>query len=588
MKKIMKITLRNKKLAYCALHLAILLMFTSCVDTIILPDDKTVGEDFWQRKSDVSMIVNKAYQGMLSTAMMQRLIIWSDFRSDELCYVTTLGGTIPNDLEEIFAGQIETDNVFNSWTALYSVINYCNMVLEKSEAVMSIDPNYTNGDYLSDRSQMLALRSLCYFYLVRVFRDVPYIDYAFMSSSQELNVGQTAPLTVIDNCISCLKEAEQTALQSTTYTDWRRVGYLTKDAIRAILADIYLWRASVMHSTEDYQTCINYCNQIIESKKNQYIYRPGETEDPENPYHLAECENYYNDVFASQNSYESIFELQFDGSSNSNEGLCQMYNKYANNNSTSGYLKASSYFSKTGVGHLYSRSTLDQRIYESVYDANGSADLFDVRKMVATRGMGSVFSKSEPRTGRTYTSYDQNWIVYRLTDIMLMKAEALVQLFADDYEDPRAREAFTLVQAVNSRSLSNKLDSLKWNTYKAQKDLESLVLEERGRELCFEGKRWFDLLRYNYRHVDGVEYNTTFKEQVTDALTLGQTPSYVPNYSPMLEQMIQKYNSGGGAVKTKMPTEPYLYMPIAQEEIDVNPNLFQNPVYSERKNWSKQ
>ena len=559
-----------------------LLLQSSCVDTVILPDDKTVGEDFWQKKSDVSMIVNKAYQSMLSTAMMQRLIIWSDFRSDELCYVTTLTGDVPNDLEEIFAGQIQTDNTFNSWTAMYSAINYCNMVLEKAKAVMSIDPNYTNGDYLADRSQMLALRSLCYFYLVRVFRDVPYIEQPYMSSSQDMNVEQTAPLAVIDSCITCLKEAESTALKSTTYADWRRVGYLTKDAIQAILADIYLWRASVMHSAEDYQKCIDYCDLIIESKKSQFTLRPGETEDPENPYHLSECEDYYDDIFADQNSYESIFELQFDGSSNSNEGLCQMYNKYKNNNSTSGYLKASAYFSKSGTSQLYCRSTLDQRMYESVYDANGAADLFDVRKMVATRGLGSAFGRSEARTGRTYTSYNQNWVVYRLTDIMLMKAEALVQLINDDYDDSRARVAFTLVQTVNTRALSSKLDSMKWNTYKAQHDLEGLVLEERARELCFEGKRWFDLLRYNYRHVDGVNYAETFKEQAAN-----NNAAYVQNYSSMLDLMVQKYSTGGGAVKTKMPTEPYLYMPIAQDEIDVNPNLFQNPVYSERKDWTK-
>ena len=30
----------------------------SCVDTIILPDDKTVEEDFWKSKSDVQLIAN--------------------------------------------------------------------------------------------------------------------------------------------------------------------------------------------------------------------------------------------------------------------------------------------------------------------------------------------------------------------------------------------------------------------------------------------------------------------------------------------------------------------------------------------------
>ena len=36
------------------------LMLVSCIDTIILPDDKTEEEDFWQTKSDVALMVNGA------------------------------------------------------------------------------------------------------------------------------------------------------------------------------------------------------------------------------------------------------------------------------------------------------------------------------------------------------------------------------------------------------------------------------------------------------------------------------------------------------------------------------------------------
>ena len=36
-------------------------LFSSCLDTVILPDDITVGEDFWKKKSDVAKMVNAAY-----------------------------------------------------------------------------------------------------------------------------------------------------------------------------------------------------------------------------------------------------------------------------------------------------------------------------------------------------------------------------------------------------------------------------------------------------------------------------------------------------------------------------------------------
>lgn len=574
----------STKLAVLSLSIFLLGGVCSCVDTVILPDDKTVDEDFWKTKNDVSLVVNKAYQAMLNSSLIQRLIVWGDFRSDELNYVSTLSGSVRNALEEISAANIQTDNTFNDWATLYSVINYCNIVIEKAQPVMLIDPNYTQGDYITDISQMKALRSLCYFYLVRVFRDVPYTSGAYMNSSQEMMIGQTAPLSVIDSCIVSLKEAEKNALQASNYSDWRRVGYLTRDGIQAILADVYLWRASVMHSDEDYQNCIDYCNKVIAAKQAQYVLRPGEVLDEKNVYHLADYNKFYDDIFGNtgQNAYESILELQFDGSNNSNTGLCQMYFKFGSNSSSSGYLKAPLLYS--AKGEIYT-SNYDQRMIESIYGAGGSAESFDVRKMIAQYGRGNSTTAEANRDGsRTYDSFNQNWILYRLTDILLMKAEALVQLVGDATDDPRSQEAFSLVQAVNTRALNTKSDSLKWATYKSQ-DLEALVLTERARELCFEGKRWFDLLRYNYRHVDGVDYTKTFAQQA--AANNGKV-NFVNNYGEMMNKMIKKYPSGGAAIKAKMPTEPYLYMPILQSQIDVNKMLVQNPVYSEDNQWEKQ
>ena len=569
---------KNFRYTLCTLFVVIATM-TSCVDTVILPDDKTVDEDFWKTKDDVSLVVNKAYQAMLSSQMMQNLIVWGDFRSDELDYVSTISGGTRNSLEQISAAQILTDNMFNDWAPLYSVINYCNIVLAKSEPVMKLDPNYQLGDYRTDCSQMLALRALCYFYLVRVFRDVPMTEGAYMNSSQELNIGQTAPLTIIDSCIVDLQKAEKNALQPSNYSDWRKTGYINKVSIEALLADLYLWRASVMHSKADYEKCVEYCDMVIAAKQAQAKSSiiQGQVVDEKNIYFLSEYNRFYDEIFGAngQNSYEGVFELQF-SATNSNAGLCNMYHK-TSASSTTPYLRVPiQTFGSVGSGNIF-ENKLDQRAYESVYGVGGTADKYDVRKMVAQQGCVKM-GAAENRQERNYDNYNQNWIVYRLTDILLMKAEALVQLAAGDNESPYAEQAFGLVQAVNTRALTTKSDSLKWATYKSQ-DLELLVLNERARELCFEGKRWYDLLRYNYRHVDGVDYTTTLASQ--DAAK----KAFVPNYSEMMNTVVKKY--ANSSVKYKMPTEPYLYMPILQSQIDVNPKLVQNPVYSDNSLWKK-
>ena len=177
----------------------------------------------------------------------------------------------------------------------------------------------------------------------------------------------------------------------------------------------------------------------------------------------------------------------------------------------------------------------------------------------------------------------QNYIFYRLTDVMLMKAEAQVQLAVDD-DDIRLRQAFNLVQAVNNRSLySGNLasDSLKFNYYKTRVDLEPLVMTERLRELCFEGKRWYDLMRYNFRHVEGIEYGKTLYQQQEEG------KEFTRNDATFLNLVTRKYTSGAAAAASKMRTEPYLYMPVNQSDIDVNYNLHQNPAYRSDSEYEK-
>lgn len=588
----------------------------SCVDTVILPDDKIVDEDYWQTKSDVSGVVAAAYSQLKSEDLQRNLIVWGDFRSDELQLSNSVSLTnttaYVQDLNQVYSLNILPSNAFTNWNNLYSAINYCNLVIAKAEGVVSIDPNYTLGDYKADIAKVKALRALCYFYLVRVFRDVPVSTEAYMNDGQEREIEQKAPAEVLEMCISDLKEVEPDALLSNTYGDWRDKGYMTKDAIHALLADIYLWRASVnqmdnpAQAKADYEECVAYCDKIIAAKKNAHVMLRGEQE---KDYYLANSDDYYDDVFGSStgvnsngrtifgmNSEESIFEIQYRYYSSVsniltmqvNPGVLKMYYKFnANNNGATSYFMTTSnygvYSSSTSGTNLF-KNTDDVRQNEFIFAANSGQEQYAVRKFIAT----SSCNKKAETSGPDVNNVRPNWILYRLTDIMLMKAEALVQLnelanqdAGDGAEGDEGNEgdgsesvdylqqAFNLVYAVNVRSLPDgSTNVLKFNVYKDR--MESLVLQERARELCFEGKRWFDLMRYNYRHVSGVQYDKTFDQQ---------GGNYVANYSEMLTLAMTAKYSSVAAMASKMPTEPYLYWPINTGQMDVNTKLKQNPVW---------
>ena len=573
----------------------------SCVDTIILPDDKTVEEDFWKQKSDVQLIANNAYRSMLSENMISRLVIWGDLRSDELIPVASVTGSLVEDLTEINMANTQEDNQFVTWGDLYSTINYCNLVLKSAGQVMDEDPSYTEGDYLSDCSQMLALRSLCYFYLVRNFRDVPYVTEAFKNSSQDRNIPQSAPDVVLANCLKDLETAEQNAILPSAYNDWRRVGYFTRDGIQALMADIYLWRASVNHSSADYEQAIAYCDKVIASKKAQHVLGFGETEMPEYP--LAEGRSAFRSLYITKNAEESIFELQFDGTTNHNAGHGHYYNHYNGGNSAAPYLYASDIFKFGGTVYKTGTYINDWRALMNTYD-NGKAATtvgelsgYMVRKFVTQNSnyspnLVSATAESKGTQSDYASSANSNYIVYRVPDIMLMKAEALVSLVAmsqaakgndelDEDDTKRLQTAFELVEKVNTRSRETTIETIKWNTYNTAEKLEGLILDERLRELAFEGKRWYDLMRYNYRHIDGVDYATILAVQKDNGKALPAS------YQPMLDLMKRKLGAKGNAVAAKMNNEGRLYLPIALSELKVSPQLRQNPEYKSTDDYSK-
>ena len=570
---------------------------TACNDFLtIYPTDRIVGSEFWKTKADVDQMVDGCYQSMISYDIQERAIMWGAFRSDELVKLTDYND---NTLDNIAAVNILPTNRYSKWDAFYRVINNCNIVLNHAEDVMAEDPEFTQGDYQVVRAQMLALRSLCYFYLVRAFRDVPYTNHSYEDDSQVEMHEQSTPEVVLQHCLDDLQEARRYIMRSGAYGryDWRNKGYFTRDAVDALMADIYLWRAAMTHSSSDYQQAIVCADSVINSKHAFYeFYKEYDiTEQEKDIYHLEKGELAMYTIFNTNqgNSHESILEWQYNGRDNSNVALQNYYYQSGNENSyrQTSILMASQIFTtvdqnaNNDQGQKIYLSKNDYRFWNNVYNANNEEALqLSIRKMVDASGttVGLTGTVGEAKSNsRGFREFRQNWIVYRLTDVMLMKAEALVETAANDSDQVVLKQAFDLVQAVNKRSmLKTANDTLKFESFKSKEEMELLVLAERERELCFEGKRYFDLMRYCYRHMEGVDIRQKMADQ-------GAWPEL---YQPMLKMIIRKYSGGGGegdAVSYKMKSEPYLYWPIEESETKVNSLLKQNPVFIQEKTTSK-
>ena len=124
-------------------------------------------------------------------------------------------------------------------------------------------------------------------------------------------------------------------------------------------------------------------------------------------------------------------------------------------------------------------------------------------------------------------------------------------------------QAFSLVNAVNKRAIcqSTLQDTLVATDYNTKSQMEELVFQERQRELMFEGKRWYDLVRRSQR--DG-------------------------NTRALVNAALRKVTTGSSLIQNKLTKMDAIYWPYNNDEIKVNKNLVQNPAFSSGEDSSYQ
>ena len=536
------------KIKYAAVMLCSVGVFSSCNDFLgTMPLNEIVLENFWETEEEVNSVVMSCYSRMAQGDFLTRLILWGELRSDNVVE-GVITGEIPyvnnNQLLDMLEGNIQQDYYIADWSSFYSVINRCNTVLYYAPQVLERDPDFKASEWEYIKAEMLTLRALCYFYLVRSFRDVPLVLEPTIDDSQEFQVAAANPNVVLEQLVKDLKEAELTALKKFPESSSSFYSYtksrVTKQTVWALLADIYLWM-------EHYDECIVYCDKVIAEK----VAEANESNmnyDGNYPL-LANTESYkknnihqaYNQIFGVGNSFESIFEMPFGYTYEDKRDAIRSY--YGSWDVPIGAMTASTFIAE-GVteGNDIYKST-DIRAIES-FDVTGTST-YAIHKYAC-----SLISDNGS-LGRT-VDYP-NWIFYRLTDVMLMEAEALVERNDSLNSKPVDLEkAFDLASSVYHRANLNRDSDLKFAGDLATVDgLRSFVLLERQRELMFEGKRWFDLVRKARRDGDN---------------------------SSMLDLATRKYTSPG-TVKSKWIKPDMLYLPIHEDELKVNLLLQQNPEY---------
>ncbi len=447
-----------KKTIVKLLMVLMLLPAVSCKKWLDLqPQDGLTGAEYWKTKEQVQAAVNGVYASLIGSATASRnaaetFFLWGELRAD---MVTATLATTNEQIDVINVSILPTNSISN-WRGIYETINYCNTIIDLAPGVLKEDATFTQAALDKATAEAKTIRALMYFYLVRTFDQVPLKLNATKSDQDIVSIPKSTQAEVLAQVLKDLNEAEPFAVVD--YGDRAsNKGRITKAAVNAIQADVYLWQ-------EKYTECVAACDKIINT--NSFGLISG-----------TDANLWYQTLYVNGNSNESIFELQFD-----NQKLNPFY----------------PIFLTTQKKFLANPIVMDK-----IYTVDFADPLkFDIRADGASvRATDQVIWKYMGLSNSNARAQDESyahWIMYRYADVLLMKAEAQNQL-------GNGQDALNIINLVRTRARA--LVATAANPAPSDKvAIADYVLDERAREFAFEGKRWFDLLRNarrgNYARLD--------------------------------------------------------------------------------------
>lgn len=481
-----------------ALTLVLIAAPTACTDLLTeQPKDRISTDAFYQTAADAKAAIAAAYRPLSTGALWGTNLQWAlNAATDEsrvgpeeenpnIVALTQLTWTTTNPY---IAGSNASGG---AWAGTYLMITRANLVLDK---VPGIAMDETQKTQIMGEAKFL--RALGYFYLVRLYGDVPLV----LTPDEQLALGpRNAQADVFTQIVKDATEAEAALPASWTATD---KGRATKASAEALLAEQYIWR-------KDWPNAATYAKKIIDSGiyglQANYIsaFLPG-------------SQNRNEEIFAAQSSSVTgapaidiaawEYPRNMNPNSNGGWGTWQPLQAFIDSYPAGDYRKDVSFFT-SGIDPSGKLVTFLPHVYKY---------------------------RPTARPGQQ----DVNWPIYRYADVLLMYAEAL-------NEQGQSAAAINYVNMVRARARNgtateNRASPADLAASLSQSEARTAIFSERKWELSYEGKRWFDLVRQGFAAFQAAEASdpTATNIQATRML-----------------------------------------WPIPQAQIDLNPNLTQNPGY---------
>lgn len=446
--------------------------------------------------------MNNKYRDQQEHWYLDQLLI-AEAHADNAYAGTTGAEVVPYE-----RNSIEGSNsvLARDWSRFLTDVAYANQIINHVSEVTEL----TTAEVSSYRAQALIFRSMIFFDMVRLWGDIPVVttiadDITADNIDEVYNAYFPDQVTEEEAYKQIEKDLLDAIENGAPATDASNKNLLSRDVAYALLAKVYAEKP-----LRDYTKVIEYCDKLTA------------------------------DGYDLNDNYGDLFDLNDDGTDlkmrNTKESIYEGQFSTANGNWCTWMFGRD--LGDWNSNFTWAKWVTPSRDLINLFESEGD----DVRYKESVVWYDCTWSNYYPSDNYAFMykcrSKYNSLIKMRYADILLLKAEALIMGPNTDLEGA--------AQIINRIRARVGLKALTAADKASKETMLNAYLKERRMELCFEGQRWFDLVR-----LDKVE-----------------------------EVMNAVFAKDSGRLPQVYPYNQYSYrLPIPQSEIDSNDKLHQNPGY---------
>jgi hypothetical protein len=426
----------------------LLLSLASCEDKLLNITSQTnlTTATYFQNQADFQAAVTATYEPL--RGLYSQAYVMGEMHSDNARYQYNPADLGQQDAENVadFITQASNGFVYTKYVTNYRIISRANQVLAQIDAA-TFDQTAKN----TIKGEALFLRALAYSELAQYYGSVP------LHLTPVTDRRQTAlPLASVDSVYARVIRDARLAATLLPGKKTQVAGRATAGAAKTMLGNIYLVR-------KQYPAAETVLREVVSSGDYALLPTYAAAFDP-----------------ANKNSSESVFEVQYqvgsDGyASNFIYGLLPRP------------LAATTVATLTGVTNP--QAILQFEGFDvptpdllAAYETGDARRAATIDYVVTSDGNRYPFVRKYLHPHAQFGLTNDNWPVYRYSEVLLLLAEALT-------EQGKAADAVPFLNQVRARA------GLAATTQVGQTGLRTAIANERRVELAFENKRWLDLVR---------------------------------------------------------------------------------------------